>query len=45
MTDESYKYDSYIEAAPDDFLGLIRYEEYIVIDSFHAVVFSIIFHK
>lgn len=35
----------YISATPGDFLGLIRSAEYILTDSFHACVFSIIFKK
>lgn len=45
VVDESYMHDSYIDASPDDFLNLIRYAEYVVTDSFHAVVFSLLFNK
>lgn len=33
------------DVAPQDFLSLIKYAEYIFTDSFHAVVFSLIFRK
>lgn len=45
FADEAYTYESCVEASPNDFLNLIRYAEYIVTDSFHAVVFSIVFNK
>ena len=45
VVDESYDYVSFIEASPVDFLNLVRYAEYVVTDSFHAVVFSLIFNR
>ena len=36
---------SYIDATPDEFLGLIKNAEYVFTDSFHACVFSIIFNR
>ncbi len=34
-----------ISAGPAEWIGLIRDAEYVFTDSFHAIVFSIIFHK
>ena len=31
--------------SPSDFVSLIKYAQYIVTASFHAMVFSLIFHK
>lgn len=33
------------DAAPPDFISLIKYAEYVFTDSFHATVFSHIYHK
>ena len=33
------------DAGPQDFLGLISNAEYVVTDSFHAVSFSLIYHR
>ena len=33
------------DAAPQDFISLIKYAEYVFTDSFHATVFSHIYHK
>lgn len=45
--DEKYIFDKRlgIEAGPREFLGLIKNASYVVTSSFHATVFSIIFHK
>lgn len=37
--------DQRYSCSPNEFLSLIRYAEYIITDSFHAVVFSHIFKK
>lgn len=42
LMDEGNKYYS---AGPDEFLWLIKNADMILTDSFHATVFSIIFHK
>lgn len=34
----------YWDAAPDEFINLIRYARYVFTDSFHGTVFSIIYH-
>ncbi|MCD8011871.1 MAG: polysaccharide pyruvyl transferase family protein [Lachnospiraceae bacterium] len=39
------KGEKQISASPDDFIESIRNAEYVLTDSFHAVVFSLIFHK
>lgn len=36
---------SHYQYSPSDFVSLIRYARYVVTASFHAMVFSIIFHK
>ena len=38
-------FESRFDAGPQEFLGLLENAEYIVTDSFHAVSFSLIFHK
>lgn len=45
--DEDYYFGDYnfYKAGPNEFVDLISRAEYIFTDSFHAVVFSIIFHK
>lgn len=43
--DENFGDISLYDVAPDDFLNLIRFAEYIFTDSFHGSVFSIIYHK
>ncbi len=47
MTKESYRCSSkqIIDAGPSDFLGLIKYADFIATDSFHVCVFSIIYQK
>ena len=37
--------DKHCYGGPDEFVSLIRDAEYVLTDSFHAVVFSTIFHK
>ncbi|TJY02325.1 polysaccharide pyruvyl transferase family protein [Lactobacillus amylovorus subsp. animalium] len=47
MTTQSYiqKGEKIINAGPSDFLSYIKNAQYILTDSFHACVFSVIFHK
>lgn len=44
---EDFKYGDYqmIDISFEDFLSLIKYAEYVITDSFHAVSFSYIFEK
>lgn len=42
-SDKKCYYD--YSAGPKEFLTLIRYAEFILTDSFHAMMFSVIFHK
>lgn len=43
---KKYRCDIHImDAGPSDFLGLIRDAQFVVATSFHATVFSLIFHK
>lgn len=43
---EKYKCDEHLmDAGPSEFLGLIRDAEFVLATSFHATVFSLIFHK
>ena len=45
MRDIKYGFTSYYEGGPSEFIGLIKNAEYIITTSFHAVAFSLIFHK
>lgn len=38
-------FETRLDADPQDFLGLISNAEYVVTDSFHAVSFSLIYHR
>lgn len=38
-------FEKRFDAGPQDFLGLISNAEYVVTDSFHAVSFSLIYHR
>lgn len=38
-------FETRFDAGPQDFLGLISNAEYVVTDSFHAVSFSLIYHR
>ena len=38
-------FETRLDAGPQDFLGLISNAEYVVTDSFHAVSFSLIYHR
>lgn len=40
-----WRWPIYAKAGPKEFLGLIRNAEVVVTNSFHATVFSILFHK
>lgn len=44
---EDYKFGDYqmLDISFEDFLSLIKYSEYVITDSFHAVSFSYIFEK
>ena len=44
-TDLMFGDEQFINASPQEFLSLIKYSSYVISDSFHACVFSIIFHK
>lgn len=41
----SRKYKYYLSAGPEEFLGLFMNAEYIITNSFHGTVFSLIFNK
>lgn len=43
--DEKYADYVFNDASPSDFLNLIKNAEFVITDSFHATVFSIIFEK
>lgn len=43
--DEGFADVNYDSLSPDYFVNQIRYSRYVVTDSFHATVFSILFHK
>lgn len=45
LRDISYKYSKMYSAGPQEFLTLLKNCEYVCTDSFHATVFSLIFHK
>lgn len=45
LRDIKYGFTSYYEGGPSEFIGLIKNAEYIITTSFHAVAFSLIFHK
>lgn len=38
-------FETRFDAGPQDFLGLISNAEYVVTDSFHAVSFSLVYHR
>ena len=43
---KKYKCDEHLmDAGPSEFLGLIRDAEFVLATSFHATVFSLVFHK
>ena len=44
-TDVNFGDEQLFDISPDDFMNLIRYADYILTDSFHGSVFSIIHHK
>lgn len=44
VIDMTNKKDSYYQCSPEEFLGLIKNARMVFTDSFHATVFSIIFH-
>ena len=45
FTDKKYADINLTEAGPREFVGLIKKSEYVVTDSFHAMVFAVIYHK
>lgn len=45
LRDFKYKTVKYYDAGPKEFLGLIKNAKYVCTNSFHSVVFSIIFKK
>lgn len=45
IRDLLYYNKKYYSAGPKEFISLIKNAEYVCTDSFHAVMFSIIFHK
>lgn len=44
-SDTKLKGEAVTDAAPDDFISLIKYADYIFTDSFHACVFSLLYKK
>lgn len=40
-----YGYEHAMESSPQDFVSLFRHAEYVLTNSFHGTVFSILFHK
>ena len=44
-SDNGYADYEFNNAGPEDFLSLIKYAEYVMCDSFHASIFSILFEK
>ena len=45
FTDKRYADKDLTESGPREFVGLIKKSEYVVTDSFHAMVFAVIYHK
>lgn len=45
FTDKKYADINLTESGPREFIGLIKKSEYVVTDSFHAMVFAVIYHK
>lgn len=45
FTDKKYADINLTESGPREFVGLIKKSEYVVTDSFHAMVFAVIYHK
>ena len=43
--DEEYADETPYDVGPAEFLGLIRNAKYVCTDSYHATVFSVLFHK
>lgn len=43
--DKQYGFDFKSTCSPEDFVGLLRDAAYVVTNSFHGTVFSILFHK
>ena len=45
IRDVKYRFKTYYQAGPEDFISLINGSKYVVTNSFHAVSFSLIFAK
>lgn len=43
--DRKIKGERITDAAPGDFISLIKHADYVITDSFHACVFSLLYHK
>lgn len=43
--DRKIEAERILDATPEDFISLIKYAEYVITDSFHACVFSLLYHK
>lgn len=43
--EKSYGNGTLASASPEDFLNLFKYAEYVLTNTFHGTIFSIIFHK
>ena len=43
--DKRVKADKITDASPSDYISLIKYADYIITDSFHACVFSLLYKK
>lgn len=45
LGEKQFKYDAYIKCRPDEVLGYFSEAKYIITDTFHGSIFSIINHK
>ena len=43
--EQQYKYDEYICCKPDEVIGYFKKADYVITDTFHGSIFSIITHK
>lgn len=43
--DRKIEAERILDATPGDFISLIKHAEYVITDSFHACVFSLLYHK
>ncbi len=45
LGEKQNRYDEYISCRPDELIGFFKNAEYIITDTFHGTIFSIITHK